>query len=87
MLKQSADDVATKREDHREWLSVRYATLNRDIATSPKNLAVRGLGRRAKILRWGIRPAASSWEANNKGRTDDREQPQRDRNQARSSDR
>jgi hypothetical protein len=25
------------RKNHREWLSVRCATLNRDIATSPKN--------------------------------------------------
>lgn len=47
-----------------------------------QKIELSGLGRRAKILRGGIRPAVSSWEANYKGSTDDREQPQRDRNQA-----
>jgi hypothetical protein len=56
MFRRFSVAVATSREGRREWLSVRYATLNRDIAMSPKNLAVRGLGRRATALRRGLPP-------------------------------
>jgi len=70
----TANVLTRQRTETREW-SVRCATLNLDIATSPKNSVCARLGRCANIFNW------LKWEAN-ESLHHDREQPQCDRSQA-----